>query len=70
MIAYGFETLGLGRIIQGVRAANRNSVALMRRLGFRIEKGLYPGQVVGILDDYPRWQRTHGAGSPAAGLSR
>ncbi len=49
IIAYGFETLGIGCIIQGVRAANLNSVNLMRRLGFRIEKGLDPGQVVGIL---------------------
>lgn len=52
MIAYGFEELGIGRIIQGVRSENTNSVGLMLRLGFRIEKGLCPGQVVGILDNY------------------
>lgn len=50
MIAYGFEKLGIGRIIQGVRSENRNSIQLMQRLGFRIEKGLSPGQAVGILD--------------------
>jgi RimJ/RimL family protein N-acetyltransferase len=58
MIVYGFEQLGIGRIIQGVSSANPNSVKLMQRLGLRIEKGLYSGQVVGILDNYERWQQT------------
>ena len=56
MIAYGFETLGLGRIIQGVRSENKNSVNLMRRLGFRFEKGLHPGETVGIIDDHKPWK--------------
>lgn len=51
LIAYGFAQLGLGRIIQGVLADNDNTINLMRRLGFRIEKGLRPSQVVGILDN-------------------
>ena len=59
IIVYGFEILGIGRIIQGVRIENPNSVNLMLRLGFRVEKGLYPGGVVGILDDYESWQQTH-----------
>jgi len=50
LILFGFDTLGIGRIIQGVRRDNPNSVNLMRRLGFRIENGLDPGEVVGILD--------------------
>lgn len=54
LIRYGFEQLGLGRIIQGVLAHNTNSVRVMERLGFRVEKGLHPGQVVGVLDDYAR----------------
>ena len=50
LISYGLDTLSIGRIIQGVRRDNPNSVNLMRRLGFRIENGLDPGGVVGILD--------------------
>jgi [ribosomal protein S5]-alanine N-acetyltransferase len=50
MIEYGFQTLGIGRIIQGVLAHNENSIHLMRRLGFRIEQGLHSNGVVGILD--------------------
>ena len=50
LVAYGFDKLGIGRIIQGVRSDNSNSVNLMRRLGFHIENGLDPGEVVGILD--------------------
>jgi len=62
MIVYGFEKLSIGRIIQGVHSENLNSVNLMNRFGFLIEKGLYPGQVIGILDDYERWQQTYGGG--------
>jgi len=61
MIGYGFENLGIGRIIQGVLSENRNSVNLMQRLGFRVEKGLYPGQTVGILDNDQFWQQTYSA---------
>jgi ribosomal-protein-alanine N-acetyltransferase len=50
MIAYGFDSLGLGRVIQGVLVQNDNSIHLMRRLGFRIEQGLRSGWVVGVLD--------------------
>ena len=52
LIEYGFEKMSIGRIIQGVLSHNLNSVNLMKRLGFRIEKGLYPNQIVGILDNY------------------
>jgi ribosomal-protein-alanine N-acetyltransferase len=54
LVAYGFDKLGIGRIIQGVRRGNPNSVNLMRRLGFRIENGLDPGVVVGILESEHR----------------
>jgi RimJ/RimL family protein N-acetyltransferase len=50
VVVYGFETLGIGRIIQGVMTSNVNSVNLMRRLGFRMEKGIDPNQMVGILE--------------------
>ncbi len=50
IVVYGFEKLGIGRIIQSVRTSNPNSVNLMRRLGFRIEKGTHPNQTIGILD--------------------
>lgn len=49
MIAYGFQTFGIGRIIQGTLAQNENSIGLMRRLGFSIEHGLRSGTIVGIL---------------------
>ena len=52
MIPYGFETLGISRIIQGVLGHNTNSINLMRRLGFRIEKQLNTENMVGIVDDY------------------
>ena len=58
MIAYGFEKLGIGRIIQGVNSKNLNSINLMRRLGFRIENCIYPGGVVGILENYQLWRQT------------
>ena len=50
MVAYGFERLGIGQIIQGVLAHNANSINLMKRLGFRLEKGI-SGNVVGVLDN-------------------
>jgi RimJ/RimL family protein N-acetyltransferase len=49
MIIYGFEKLGVGRVIQGVRSWNSNSINLMKRLGFRIEECLSPGGVIGIF---------------------
>ncbi len=58
LIQYGFERLGIGRIIQGVIVQNVNSISLMERLGFRIEKGLNQECVVGILDDYESWKRS------------
>ena len=50
MIRWGFTTLGIGRVIQGVLSSNRNSINLMRRLGFRIEQGLH-GNTVGVLEN-------------------
>ena len=57
VIVYGFEELGIGRIVQGVRNSNPNSINLMRRLGFQLEKGLSPGQTVGLVDNYELWRR-------------
>ena len=42
------------RIAYGVDGANARSVAVMRRLGFRLERNLHPdgaGAVVGVLDN-------------------
>lgn len=61
LIAHGFETLGIGRIIQGVLSTNQNSVQLMQRLGFRIEQGLQPNQTVGVLEADDRWRQNDGA---------
>jgi RimJ/RimL family protein N-acetyltransferase len=58
MIAYGFQSLGIGRIIQGVLASNSNSIRLLQRLDFRIEQGLKGKSVVGILDK-ERWTLAH-----------
>lgn len=49
MIDYAFERMGVGRIVEGVMKENVSSINLMRRLGFRIEKGL-GGGVVGVLE--------------------
>ena len=54
LIGYAFETLRLGRIMAGTEFANSASIAVMRRLGMRIERNPFPEpewfQVVGILD--------------------
>ncbi len=52
LLAYGFQVLGIGRVIQGVLARNINSVNLMLRLGFRVEPGLDEENVVGTLDKF------------------
>jgi RimJ/RimL family protein N-acetyltransferase len=54
LIGYAFDTLRLARIAYGVDAANTRSVGVMRRLGFRLERNLYPdgaGAVIGVLDN-------------------
>ena len=51
VVRYAFAVLGLRRLVNSVRRANEASIALMRRLGFRIEDNLAdPDAVVGILD--------------------
>src|SRR5262245_47101 len=53
LVRYGFETLGLGRIVATTGHANAASIAVMDRLGMRVERN--PGadphwfQVVGVL---------------------
>ncbi len=38
LVEFGFTSLGIHRIINGVRSNNDRSIGLMRRLGFRIEE--------------------------------
>lgn len=53
LIAYAFTTLGLGRIVATTERDNAPSIAVMQRLGMRIEEnpGTEPAslQVVGVL---------------------
>jgi RimJ/RimL family protein N-acetyltransferase len=51
MIDYAFETLRLGRILAGTEYDNVASIAVMRRLGMRIERNPYP---------VPEWFQIHG----------
>lgn len=60
MIEYGFDEMGIARIVNGTSGDNHRSIALMRRLGFAIQRNLYlepsgegPGglAVVGILEN-------------------
>ena len=57
LIRQGFKVYKFSRIIQGILGHNHNSINLMRRLGFRIEKQLHGNGVVGVLDDYKEWQQ-------------
>jgi SAM-dependent methyltransferase len=59
MIAYGFDRMGIARIVNGTRGENQRSIALMRRLGFELRRNLAPNpsggnssmlSVVGILE--------------------
>lgn len=55
MIEYGFNELGIARIVNSVMGSNAHSINLMRRLGFRLQKNLSakydPPAVVGILEN-------------------
>lgn len=61
MIEYGFQKLGIDRIIDSVALENVPSVNLLKRLGFRIENNLKPTPfngpwinspgIIGILDN-------------------
>jgi RimJ/RimL family protein N-acetyltransferase len=59
MIEYGFAKMGIARIVNGTSGGNHRAIALMRRLGFGIQKNVassLPGKglnvpaVVGILE--------------------
>ena len=58
LIDYAFSALNLRRIIATTDHANVASIAVMRRVGMRIEKNPYPDppwlQVVGILENTDR----------------
>lgn len=64
LVSFGFESLQLSRLVAGTTRENLASVAVMRRLGMRIESNPFTTpswfQIVGILD----WP---GAGSHALG---
>jgi RimJ/RimL family protein N-acetyltransferase len=42
VLTYGFTELGVDRIVNDVSSANASSLALMRRLGFRLQPNLHP----------------------------
>jgi RimJ/RimL family protein N-acetyltransferase len=51
VVSYACGALKLRRLVNSVSRANRASLALMRRLGFRLADNLKdPDFVVGILD--------------------
>lgn len=58
LIDYAFGTLKLGRILAGTEYDNAPSIAVMRRLGMRIERNPFPKppwfQVTGILEAHAR----------------
>lgn len=56
LVRQGSEVYKFDRVIQGVLGHNHDSINLMRRLGFRIEKQTRGDGVVGVLDDYEQWQ--------------
>ena len=53
LIAYAFKELRLARIVTNIDAENSRSIAVVRRLGFRITQNLNPDSpgVVAILDN-------------------
>jgi RimJ/RimL family protein N-acetyltransferase len=60
MLAYGFDEMGIARIINDVSSENQRSVNLMRRLGFELQRNLHPkpfgehsrtSAVIGILEN-------------------
>ncbi len=57
LINFAFQTLRLGRIMAGTEYENAPSIAVMSRLGMRIEKNPFPDpewfQVTGILEARP-----------------
>jgi hypothetical protein len=62
VVNYAFGTLKLGRILAGTEYDNAASIAVMRRLGMRIERNPHP---------VPEWFQIHGVlevGSWAATL--
>jgi RimJ/RimL family protein N-acetyltransferase len=50
LIAYGFETLGIDRVINAISPTNARSHALMTRLGFRFLDNGRPEDVIGLLE--------------------
>lgn len=40
MIEYGFKEMGIARIVNGAHSQNHRSIALMRRLGFEMQRNM------------------------------
>jgi ribosomal-protein-alanine N-acetyltransferase len=64
LIDFAFQQLRVKRLIATTEYDNTASIAVMRKLGMRIEKNPFPDppwlQVVGILDHPARKESTHG----------
>lgn len=62
LIAYAFAALNLRRIVATTEHANAASIAVMRRLGMRVERNPYlePAwfQTVGVLENHPEKPET------------
>lgn len=53
IVDFSFNTLKLKRLVSHAKGDNARSVALMQRIGMRIENDpLHPGEINGILSNY------------------
>ncbi len=67
MLRHAWDDLHLPRIVTWAAAHNSESVALMKRIGMRIEPAPgYPDEVIGIIENNPA-QRTESAHTDSAG---
>jgi RimJ/RimL family protein N-acetyltransferase len=61
LVRFAFDVLKLGRILAGTEYSNLASIALMRKLGMRIERNPFPSpawfQITGILQKEPQGPR-------------
>jgi ribosomal-protein-alanine N-acetyltransferase len=71
VLAQAFGTLGLHRVEANIQPHNARSIALVRRLGFRLE-GYSPQylQIQGAWADHERWALRADEFEAAAGSSR
>jgi len=61
LVRFAFDVLKLGRILAGTDYSNLASIAVMRKLGMRIERNPFPSpdwfQITGILQKEPQGPR-------------